>query len=84
MEIITERWERAQHSGLVVHESLLLDDIDRDIVDGLPTTTVERTIFDLCSCSSDVVVDMAIDRALSHDLTDHDRLVVAGGASRPR
>jgi hypothetical protein len=75
VEIITERWERAQHAGLVVHESLLLDDVDRDVVAGIPTTTVERTIFDLCSCSSDVVVDLAIDRALSRDLTDHTRLV---------
>jgi hypothetical protein len=75
VEIITERWERAQHAGLVVHESLLLDDVDRDIVDGIPTTTAERTIFDLCSCSSDVVVDMAIDRALRHQLTDHTRLL---------
>jgi len=50
VEIITERWERAQHVGLVVHESILLDAIDRTTIDGIPTTTVERTIFDLCSC----------------------------------
>jgi hypothetical protein len=74
VEIITERWERVQHTGLVVHESLLLDDVDRDVVDGIPTTTVERTIFDLCSCSSELVVDMAIDRALARQLTDYQQL----------
>ena len=74
VEIITERWERAQHAGLVVHESLLLEDIDKDIVDGIPTTTIDRTIFDLCSIPSDVLVDMAIDKALTRGLTNHARL----------
>jgi hypothetical protein len=74
VEIITERWERAQHVGLVVHESLLLEDVDKDVIDGIPTTTVERTIFDLCSIHSDVLVDMAIDRALARGITTHARL----------
>src|SRR5205823_3781601 len=63
------------HARLVVHESLLLEDIDKDVVDGIPTTSIERTIFDLCACTSDVIVDMAIDRALSRDRIDHGRLV---------
>ncbi len=41
--------ERAQHDGLIVHESLLLERLRRDVVDGIPTTTIERTLFDLCS-----------------------------------
>jgi hypothetical protein len=75
VEIITERWERAQQAGLVVHESLLLDDVDKGVIDGIPTTTIERTIFDLCSIPSDVVVDIAIDRALRRQLTSHTNLV---------
>jgi hypothetical protein len=75
VEIITERWERAQHAGLVVHESLLLDDVDKDIVDGIPTTTIERTIFDLCCVCPEVVVDMAIDRAIARGQIDHGKLV---------
>jgi hypothetical protein len=75
VEIITERWEREQHARLVVHESLLLDGIDKDVVDGIPTTTIERTIFDLCRVCSEVVVDMAIDRALARGHIDHRRLV---------
>jgi hypothetical protein len=77
IEIITDRWERAQHVGLVVHESLLLEDDDKHVVDGIPTTAIERTIFDLCSFRSDVVVDMAIDHALRRGLTRHRSLVVA-------
>jgi hypothetical protein len=77
VEIITERWERAQHAGLVVHESLLLEDVDKDVIGGIPTTTIERTIFDLCSIRSDVLVDMAVDRALARGITNHGRLAAA-------
>jgi hypothetical protein len=77
VEIITKRWERAQHAGLVVHESLLLEPTDETVRDGIPTTTIERTIFDLCSLAPDVVVDMAIDRALGRRLTDHEHLIEA-------
>jgi very-short-patch-repair endonuclease len=71
VEIITKRWEREQHARLIVHESLLLDDIDKCVVDGIPTTTIERTIFDLCRVCPEVVVDMAIDRALARGQLDH-------------
>jgi hypothetical protein len=75
VEIITKRWEREQHARLVVHESLVLDDVDKVVVDGIPTTTIERTIFDLCRMCPEVVVDMAIDRALAREQIDHRRLV---------
>lgn len=75
VELIAARWERAQHARLVVHESLLLDDIDKDVVDGIPTTTIERTVFDLCRVCPEVVVDMAIDRAFARGRITHDRLV---------
>jgi hypothetical protein len=77
VEIITQRWEREQHAHLIVHESLLLDDVDKDVVDGIPTTTIERTIFDLCRVCPELVVDMAIDRALARAQIDHSRLVAA-------
>jgi very-short-patch-repair endonuclease len=76
VELITERWEREKHAGLIVHESLVLDDQDKLSVDGIPATSIERTIFDLCAECPEVVVDMAIDRALGRELLDHDRLVV--------
>lgn len=75
VEIITARWEREQHAHLVVHESLVLDDVDKGVVDGVPTTTIERTVFDLCRVCPDVVVDMAIDRALARGETNYARLV---------
>jgi hypothetical protein len=77
VEIITPRWERAQHRGLVVHESILLDPNDKTTLDLIPTTTLERTIFDLCATASDVLVDMALDRAIGRQLTEHARLAAA-------
>ncbi len=46
-EITCPRWRRAQHPGLYVHETTALSSRDTTIVDGIPITTVERTIFDL-------------------------------------
>jgi hypothetical protein len=76
VEIITKRWEREQHEGLVVHESLLLDEVDKVEVDGIPATTIERTIFDLCRVCPEMVIDMAIDRALARAQIDHRTLVL--------
>jgi hypothetical protein len=85
LELICPRWRRARHDGLVVHESTRLDVVDETIVDGIRCTTVERTVFDLCSCVGPVTVDLAIDAALRRDLTSigallaaHDRLATKG------
>jgi hypothetical protein len=75
VEIITKRWEREQHAHLVVHESLVLDDVDKVLVDDIPVTSIERTIFDLCRECPEVVVDMAIDRALARGQIDHGTLI---------
>jgi len=85
LELTCPRWRRARHDGLVVHESTRLDAIDITVVEGIRCTTVERTIFDLCSCVGPVRVDLAIDAALRRDLTSigallhaHDRLATKG------
>ena len=85
LELTCPRWRRARHDGLVVHESTRLDEIDITVADGIRCTTVERTIFDLCSCVGPVTVDLAIDAALRRDLTSigallaaHDRLATKG------
>jgi very-short-patch-repair endonuclease len=75
VEISCPRWRRARHDGVVVHESLMLTDNDTTFVDGIPVTTVERTIFDLCSVCGPRTVDMAIDSALRRRLTTFEDLV---------
>ena len=75
VELTCPRWRRARHEGLIVHESLALPDRDITFVDGIPVTTVERTIFDLCSIYRHRTIDMAIDNALRRELASFDSLV---------
>jgi predicted transcriptional regulator of viral defense system/very-short-patch-repair endonuclease len=74
-EITCPRWRRTQHGGLVVHESCALSERDIAVVDGIPVTTVERTIFDLAAVCGWLTVDLAIDNALRRNLATFDSLV---------
>jgi predicted transcriptional regulator of viral defense system/very-short-patch-repair endonuclease len=73
-EITCPRWRRARHLGLLVHETTALSSRDTTIVDGIPVTTVARTIFDLGAVSRRFTVDQAIDTALRNELTTLDEL----------
>ena len=72
-EITCPRWRRARHHSLVLHESLAFDPADRTVVDGIPVTTVERTLLDLGAVSPRVV-EMALDTALRRDLVSIESL----------
>jgi very-short-patch-repair endonuclease len=74
IEITCPHWRRARVDGLVVHESRAFSDRDITIVDAIPVTTVERTIFDLCAVRGRKTVDLAIDNALRRELTTFDKL----------
>src|SRR5262245_2506911 len=73
-EVLCPRWRRAQHEELIVHESKLIDDVDMTIVDGIPVTTIERTLLDLGAVCSPLVVERAVEAALRDDLTTFDAL----------
>lgn len=75
VEITCPHWRRTRHDGLVVHESRALPDRDITVIDGIPVTTVERTIFDLCSMHGPRTIDMAVDNAIRRELTTFDELV---------
>lgn len=74
-EITCPRWRRARHPGVEVHETKALSQRDITVVDGIPVTTVERTIFDLAAVCSRFTVSLAIDTALRRKLTTVDRLL---------
>jgi very-short-patch-repair endonuclease len=74
-ELTCPRWRRARHPGLTTHETTSLTDADRDELDGIPCTSVERTIFDMCVTSGPTLIDLIIDSALRRELTDVDRLI---------
>ena len=74
IEITCPRWKRARHDGLVVHESALIEDIDRAEIDRIPCTSVTRTLFDLARTLSPVMLDANIDTALQRKLVTVDAL----------
>jgi hypothetical protein len=73
-EVLCPRWRRARHETLIVHESKQIDTVDMSIVDGIPVTTVERTLFDLGAVCSSFVVERAVEDALRRELTTFDAL----------
>jgi len=62
IEIVVPRWRR-RHGAITVHESKDLESSDRVEVEGIPTTSVARTIVDL-GASAPWLVEKALDRAL--------------------
>jgi predicted transcriptional regulator of viral defense system len=73
-ELLCPRWRRGRHEMLIVHESKALDDADMTIVDGIPVTSVERTILDLGAVCSPLIVERAMEDALRSELTSFDAL----------
>ena len=68
VEIACHRWRRSQTSGLLVHETTALDPRDADSVDGIPVSSVARTLLDLGAVCGPLTVEMAIDNALRREL----------------
>jgi hypothetical protein len=64
LELTVGRICRGEVPGFVVHHSRVLGPHDLRTVDGIPTTTVARTLCDLGAVVSDDVVEQALDDAL--------------------
>lgn len=69
VEIQCHRWKRARGSGLVMHETELLDACDITMVDGIPTASVAQTLLGLGATVLPTTVELALDRALHLRLT---------------
>ena len=74
VEITCHRGRRARHAGVLVHESMRLEPADMTVVDGVPCTSIERTIVDSCGSAKRSVAHLMIDAALRRQLTDTARL----------
>jgi hypothetical protein len=68
-EILCRRWRRSKEPGLVIHETKVLDACDVTSVDGIPVTTVERTLLDLGAVRHPLTVERAVEAALRKELT---------------
>jgi hypothetical protein len=69
IEITCPRSRRARHEGLVVHETRAHDDDQVTLVDAIPCTTIERTLFDLAGMRRRRTLDLALDVALRLEKT---------------
>jgi very-short-patch-repair endonuclease len=75
-EVTTPRWLRpARRTGVIVHESTDLADIDRTTRCGIPCTTPVRTLLDLAAVASPRKLDAAIDDALRRRLCTVEALI---------
>lgn len=63
VEVLTLHGRRRKRSGWIVHESRTLRGVDVDEVDGIPCTTVARTLVDLPATSHPFLVGQALDHA---------------------
>ncbi|MFI5054046.1 MAG: hypothetical protein ACHQDE_06760 [Acidimicrobiia bacterium] len=70
VEITCPRWRRSQRPNLVVHETKALTPIDAATVDGIPVSSVPRTLLDLGAVCTRLTVEMAVDNALRRELVD--------------
>jgi hypothetical protein len=76
LEVVSPRWRRARHLGVVPHESYYLDPIDVTLVDGImPVTKPARTILDLCGLAARGLmafetVELALQEAVRRNLVD--------------
>jgi hypothetical protein len=68
VEVTTPTRRRVRMSGVVVHDSWILDDIHVDRHRGIPVTSVARTLCDLTACCSPNEVGRALDDALRRRL----------------
>jgi very-short-patch-repair endonuclease len=67
VEVVTPRWKRRARAAFVVHESTSLRDVDVDIRDGIPCTTLVRTLVDLPAVCSLDRAGHALDSARRRD-----------------
>jgi hypothetical protein len=64
VQILVAGDRRVRLAGVQVHRSVLLPDVDRDIVRGIPVTSLARTLVDASSGQDPEVVGRWIDQAL--------------------
>lgn len=75
VEVITIRGRRRKRRGWKVHESRTLRGVDLAVVDGIPCTSVVRTVLDLPAVAHPYLVGRALDHACRRDVATLDRIV---------
>ena len=63
IDVTVPKRSQRTHSGVVVHRSTTLTEADVTIVNGIPTTTVARTLFDIAELITARQLERAFDQA---------------------
>jgi predicted transcriptional regulator of viral defense system/very-short-patch-repair endonuclease len=63
VEVLVPGRSRGHHDGIFIHRSTTLTEADRTTVDGIPCTSVARTLLDLSTVVTRRGVELACDRA---------------------
>ncbi len=75
MEVLAPHGRRPRLGGVVVHRTTWLADAHVRVVDGVPSTTIDRTLADLGAVTSRRAVDEAVERAVIDRRTTIARLI---------
>ncbi len=67
VEVVTDRWRRRRRGAWRVHETKDLRDVDLDVVDGIPCTSLVRTLVDLPGVCGIDHAGQALDHACRRD-----------------
>ncbi len=74
IEITVTRGSGASRRGIRVHRTLRLDPDEREVLDGIPVTSVDRTLLDLAARATDRELERALAAALDRGATSRARL----------
>ncbi|MFN8051881.1 MAG: hypothetical protein U0Q22_10615 [Acidimicrobiales bacterium] len=73
IEIVSDRHFRCQHLDVLAHESRDLPVADRWVVDGIPVTSIERTLIDVGRYLPPAMVGAYLDHAVRAGRTTYER-----------
>ena len=86
IEISTRPQRRREIQGVSCHETVCFSGADHTVVEGIPVTTVARTLIDIGAIHSERFVEEALDESLRRKLTTLDELIdrlrATGGQGR--
>ncbi len=74
-DVTVIRPARGNHSLARVHQALLLDDVDRTYVRGIPITTPSRTVIDAAAATTLEQLEVLLDSALRNRATSKSRIL---------
>jgi len=73
IHVTVPRLFRGRQSGVIVHRALL-PAADREVRDGVPVTTISRTLADVATSSDPALVRQAVEQAIQRDVLSRRRL----------